>query len=115
MAEITVHTQSEYTVLVTHGLDRLGAFVRGLARGNKIAVLTDENVHSIYNGALNQSLLDYEVHEIVLPAGERTKCIDEYYGVIRKLAGLGFTRSDTVITFGGGVIGDWVHSLPRRI
>ena len=106
MVELTVNTQSEYVVKVTRGIDGLQEFVRARARGERIAVITDENVNAIYGGALYAHLGGYEVHEIVLPSGETTKSIEHFYSVIRRLAALGFTRRDTVITFGGGVVGD---------
>ena len=106
MSKLTVSTDKQYDVIVTHGIGELKPFVKALARGKKIAVITDDVVDGLYPHALDETLQGYEVHRLVIPHGETSKNIEQYYGLVCALARLGFSRRDTVLTFGGGVVGD---------
>ncbi|WP_300681745.1 3-dehydroquinate synthase [Nocardioides sp.] len=54
-----------------------------------------------------QALQDhYDVHAFGLPSGERTKTYDIVVQCWEALGELGFTRSDAVVTFGGGATTD---------
>lgn len=106
MAKLTVSASKRYDILVTSGLGGLSAFVGSLAKGNKIAVVTDENVDRLHADAVLQALPQKELHKIVIPSGEEYKNAEQYFFVINALAELEFTREDTVLTLGGGVVGD---------
>ncbi len=72
----------------------------------KIAVITDENVAELHLKSLLHALGRADVHVIVLPAGEASKSFAVLETVLEDLLEAGFSRSDTLIAFGGGVIGD---------
>ena len=46
------------------------------------------------------------VHTLVLDNGERSKSFSSFKKIIDKLFELRFDRSDVLIAFGGGVVGD---------
>ena len=48
----------------------------------------------------------YDACKYVIPAGEASKCADNLLAFLNFLAGEQITRSDAVIAFGGGVVGD---------
>ena len=74
----------------------------------KYLIVTDQNVAKLHLNSLKQSLEQSGIHfsQIVLPAGEKTKSIDHLIEVINKILDEKLERKDTIIAFGGGVIGD---------
>ena len=87
-------------------LANLGELISPFAASERVAVITDETVHGIYGEALAQALSDYRTHMIVRPAGESQKSLDNLEEILDSLFRAGFDRSDLLIAFGGGVIGD---------
>ena len=87
-------------------LPRIGALINPVMKAKKLAVITDENVHGHHGAALATALADYEVHWIIRPAGEAQKSMDVLDKVLEQLFEAGLDRSDMIIAFGGGVIGD---------
>lgn len=83
-----------------------GKLIKPHMRAPRIAVVTDENVHALHGKTLETALSDYETHMILIPAGENQKSFDGLKTVLNRLFDAGFDRNDTVIAFGGGVIGD---------
>ncbi|MFT4263076.1 MAG: 3-dehydroquinate synthase [Nocardioides sp.] len=103
----TVHVggASPYDVLIGRDLlDRLPGIL-----GDSV-----ERVALLYAGELGeqaelvaQALQDhYDVHAFGLPSGERTKTYDIVVQCWEALGELGFTRSDAIVTFGGGATTD---------
>ena len=80
-----------------------------LAR-KKIAIITDKNVHaSQYSNLLNQIAdLDIKPHLLLIEPGESSKSWDVLKKVLDWLTELNFDRTDYIIAFGGGVVGDIV-------
>ncbi|MDU5743394.1 MAG: 3-dehydroquinate synthase [Finegoldia magna] len=74
---------------------------------SKAIVITDENVDRYHHKALDILLDDLEIeHEFyVIKPGESSKCISEYEKIMNYMS-LSYHRNDTVIAFGGGVVGD---------
>ena len=87
-------------------LARLGELIRDFAPTKRVAVITDETVHGLYGTALAEALSDYRTHMIVRPAGEAQKSMANLEEVLDSLFRAGLDRSDLLIAFGGGVIGD---------
>ena len=75
-------------------------------KAKRVAIITDENVYGLHGKVLEAALSDFETHMIVRPAGESQKSFDGLQAVLDALFKAGFDRNDTVIAFGGGVIGD---------
>ena len=75
-------------------------------KAKRVAIVTDENVYDLHGKTLEAALSDYETHMIIRPAGENQKSFDGLQAVLNALFKAGFDRNDTVVAFGGGVIGD---------
>ena len=110
MKRLTVRAASRtYHVLVGRGLlDGLGSAVTRVRGEGQAVVVCDENVAPLYLERVGESLRQagLETSQVILPAGERQKTlerVEELYGV---LYDRGVRRSDTLVTLGGGVIGD---------
>ena len=107
----TIHVEASrsYDIHIGRGiLAGLGEFIRPLLSDCRLAVLTDSNVDALYGNAIVNSLqaTGYQVCKYVIPAGEASKCADNLLAFLNFLAAEQLTRSDAVIAFGGGVVGD---------
>ena len=74
---------------------------------SKAIVITDENVDRYHHKTLDILLDDLGIeHEFyVIKPGESSKCISEYEKIMIHMS-MSYHRNDTVIAFGGGVVGD---------
>lgn len=63
-------------------------------------VITDENVLRLWGHCFGAA------RHLAVPAGESSKSIEIYGQVLRWLADQGAKRSDSIVAFGGGVVGD---------
>lgn len=107
----TIHVEASrcYDILIGRGiLARLGEFIRSLLGDCRLAVLTDSNVDALYGNAIMEHLnaAGYNACKYVIPAGEASKCASSLLAFLDFMAAGQFTRSDAVIAFGGGVVGD---------
>jgi 3-dehydroquinate synthase len=87
-----------------------GAHITPLLRRPKVTVVTDTNVGALHLLQLRTGLAasGIEMEALTLPAGEATKCWAELTHVVEWLLDQKVERSDVVVAFGGGVIGDLV-------
>jgi len=74
--------------------------------GKAALIVTNETVAPLYLGALEGSLSDAEVDSLILPDGESFKTAEQWSRIIDKLVEIRATRDATLVTLGGGVIGD---------
>ena len=74
--------------------------------GSTALVVSNETVAPLYLEALKESLADADIHTLVLPDGEQFKTLEHWSQIIDKLVAVRATRDATVITLGGGVVGD---------
>ena len=107
----TIHVEASrsYDILIGHGiLTGLGGFIRPLLGNCRLAVLTDSNVDALYGDAIINHLDEagYDACKYVIPAGEASKCADNLLAFLNFMASFQLTRSDAVVAFGGGVVGD---------
>jgi 3-dehydroquinate synthase len=96
-----------YDIHIGDGLlSQLGKLIAPLATAKRVAVITDENVHALHGAAIADALSDYRTHLIIRPAGEAQKSMSNLEEILESLFRAGFDRSDLILAFGGGVIGD---------
>ena len=93
--------------------------LKAILAKKKIAIITDKNVHaSQYSNLLDQiSDLETNPQLLLIEPGESSKSWDVLKKVLDWLTELNFDRTDYIIAFGGGVVGDLVSlaaSLFRR-
>lgn len=105
MLTLNVNASKNYDVFISD--DSREKNLAPFLRGEKVAVITDENVNSLYGDEFIASLpRDKKIVRYVIKAGEDSKNADHYFSVLNRLAEEGFGRKDSVITLGGGVVGD---------
>ena len=97
--------ERSYPIKIEHGLlDRAGEALAPFARGGRLVVVADETVWAAQGPRLRASGLPIEA--ITVPPGERSKSWRELERLVDRLLELEVERSDHLVAFGGGMIGD---------
>lgn len=91
--------KNSYDIIFDNSMTELKKYI---ASFGKTVLVTDENVNKLY-GHLFDGLVSAK---LVLPAGESTKSQSSLFWLYERFMEIGVTRSDLIIAFGGGVIGD---------
>ncbi|MEO9971626.1 MAG: 3-dehydroquinate synthase [Hyphomonadaceae bacterium] len=108
----TVHVglgQRSYDILIGPGLlGDAGTLLQPFLSGQRVFVVTDENVAILHLEALEAGLkrAGITTNTRTVPAGEATKSIAQLDDILGWLIGAGANRDDVLIALGGGVIGD---------
>ncbi|PJE29325.1 3-dehydroquinate synthase [Pseudooceanicola marinus] len=98
-----------YDIQIGPGLiAEAGAHIAPLLRRPRVAVISDETVAGLHLEALRDGLAasGIEMVALTLPAGEATKSWPHFTRAVEWLLEQRVERSDVVVAFGGGVIGD---------
>lgn len=102
-------SHSSYDIIIQKGLlNNLSKEIKEVFKGRKIFILTDKNVDKFYGDRVinNLSNAGYNTKKLVLEPGEETKAFFTLPKIYDELLNFKFTRSDLILTLGGGVIGD---------
>ena len=107
---LTVNLSStNYDVVIgDHLLERAGALLAPRLPQKRAVIITDDHVAPLHLDTLRRGLAETAVttSEIVVPAGEASKSLDNYVDVLNQLLDARVERRTTVIALGGGVVGD---------
>lgn len=107
---IEVQTHPPYIVHIEPGvLDKAGELISAkIPKDAKLLIISDTHVFPIYGARLEASLQAAGLHtyRFVFQAGEQAKKLATVCEIYECLAENGFTRSDAIVTLGGGVAGD---------
>ena len=109
-----------YPVVIGEGLvGAAGNWIATRVPGARCAVVTDENVAALHLDPLKGSLAEHGLYlgEVVVRPGEASKSFPVLAILCERLLELGVERSDCVVAFGGGVVGDlagFAASILRR-
>mgnify|MGYP003299646527 CR=1 FL=1 len=108
MERIKVSASREYDVIIDGGILRdAGKYIESALGGHpKLAIITDDRVDSLHGEALEAALSDFEYVKFVFKNGEASKNIKIYGEILEFLAENDITRTDAIVAFGGGVVGD---------
>ncbi|NLP30504.1 MAG: 3-dehydroquinate synthase [Clostridiales bacterium] len=107
MKTIDVNLNNPYKILIDFGLlNRTGELIKPIINGSKVVIVSDETVWNLYGKALSESLDGIKHQVYILPSGEETKSIKYFEALCEYFAEIGLIRTDLVISFGGGVVGD---------
>lgn len=108
--KLDVKTAQPYSVYIEKGvLDRVGEIaLESRKPGSKAMIISETHVYPLYGARVKASLekAGFQVFETQFPAGESSKQIATVCDMYRALGEAGFTRTDFIVTLGGGVSGD---------
>lgn len=95
---IKINASTPYEVVIEKGaLCRINDLLKD---GQRVLVVSDSNVMPIYGNRF------VGAEKLTLKAGEKHKNLKTIELILKTLQNEGFTRSDTVVGLGGGVVGD---------
>lgn len=107
---IKVNTAVPYNVIIARGaIDLVGKHISDVKRaGSRAMLISETNVYPLYGERVRASLENagYQVSEFIFQAGEESKQIATVCKMYQALAENNFTRTDFIVTLGGGVTGD---------
>ena len=118
--KIIVKTKNKsYPVYFGDGiLNTAGTLInKNLPNVKKICIIFDKNLPLVLIKKLSKSLRKYNLKFYRLPAREKTKSFKVAEKIIDFLLKNNFNRSDCIIAFGGGILGDlsaFISSLTKR-
>jgi len=110
MIQVRVYAPSKtYDIEIETGLfNRLPEIFKERYDGRRLALVSDNNVYSLYGERFSRALAQqgFDIITITFPAGEQHKNLETLNRIYQALADANFTRSDYVVALGGGVTGD---------
>ena len=94
-----------YDIVIGHDLlSDMGRYLNTIVGDGKVHIVTDETVYDLYKDRLYT--MERDIGLTVLPSGESQKSFPVLQTVLDNMFDQGLDRTDTMIAFGGGVIGD---------
>lgn len=109
MFTIDVKASKNYSIYIEPGcLGNLDRFIDRIFSGQKIIIVSDDNVYPIYGQTVKNSLEkeNRTVFEYIIEAGEKSKNPQNLIQILEFCAEKKLTRNDFLIALGGGVVGD---------
>ena len=108
MKTVTVKASKKYNIYIGDNLfDKTAHLISEVFPSGKLCIVTDDNVDRLYGDKLVKILESkYETVKFVFENGEKSKNISTYAALLNFLAENKLTRSDAIVAFGGGVVGD---------
>jgi 3-dehydroquinate synthase len=89
-------------------LDHVGDYTRKYLPRERCAIISDGNVAPLFADHVKKSLIaaDFRPTLITIPAGEKSKTLEQAGAICDQMIGAGLDRKSFVIGLGGGVVGD---------
>ena len=107
MKNIVINASKSYEVKIGKGVvNDLAQYIKQVKQCSKIAVITDDIVGSLYGKQVCKLLEGYDVCYFEFAHGEQNKSMSTVENILEFLASNKLTRSDLVISLGGGIVGD---------
>jgi 3-dehydroquinate synthase len=101
--------QYSYSVLIGSGLlETIGDAIKQKPPPSRCAIISDTNVAPRFADRIQKSLTStgFESTLITVPAGEKSKTLEQAGAICQQMLEAGLDRQSLVIGLGGGVIGD---------
>ena len=107
MRKITVELGTRsYPIFIGEGLFSLTGLYEEMVGSSRLMIVTDTNIEKLYLTDFLRSFNNFQAFVHVIPAGEIYKNLDTLNDIITALLTNNINRSDCLIAFGGGVVGD---------
>ncbi|MCD7774198.1 MAG: 3-dehydroquinate synthase [Clostridiales bacterium] len=109
MKTVTVNASKDYNIYIGNNLlDSCGERIKNELGVCSAAIITDDNVNALYADRAEKSLscAGFRTVKFVFPHGEDSKSLGVYSDILNFLAENHITRSDMIISLGGGIPGD---------
>lgn len=105
---INLGDERSYPVYIGVDIANLGKTVKSFSLRDKVLLISDERVYSLYGEEVKSSLEenDFDVSIASVPPGETSKSLLQVEKLYTRCAELKLDRSAAILALGGGVIGD---------
>ncbi len=103
--KLTVAVQPPYPIFIESGvLGHLAEYIGA----RRVALISDEHVAPLHAERVCSRLRESgkQVSSYTVPAGEASKSLEVFTGLLRQLAQEGLERTSAILALGGGVVGD---------
>ncbi len=111
MKRVKINSSSPYEVIIGEGiLHLIGSLVKPYKKIDKVVIISDSNVDGLYGDVVLSSFVSEGYSTIkynILPS-ENSKNINTVENIINFLAENHVSKSDLIVSLGGGVVGDIV-------
>ena len=97
---------SKYKIFITNKIIPSIELNKYINKTSKVLIITDSGIPKKYIKALKVKIKNARVYLHTIPQGEASKSFKIFQEIIKKLIRLNFSRTDIIIAFGGGVVGD---------
>ena len=97
---------SKYKIFITNKIIPSIELNKYINKTSKVLIITDSGIPKKYIKALKVKIKNAKVYLHTIPQGEASKSFKIFQEIIKKLIRLNFSRTDIIIAFGGGVVGD---------
>ena len=97
---------SKYNIHISNKIFSKNILNKYINKKNKVLIITDDGIPKKHMLSLKKNINVKKVHTYVLRKGEKSKSFNTYQKILNELVKLKFDRSDCLIAFGGGVVGD---------
>ena len=89
-------------------LSKVDQLLTNYVGSKKVFVIADKTVADLHGNKIKEALAhsDFQQHWLLVPPGESSKSWAQYTRLCEELLSARIERSDTVLAFGGGVVGD---------
>ncbi len=104
--EIVKLQENSYPIFIGEGLANSPDLVADYIIGNDVLIVTNEVVAPLYLEKITKLFDNKNCLSYVLPDGEEQKKLKTVHKIIDFLLGAGFGRDSTLVSLGGGVVGD---------
>lgn len=98
-----------YEIQIGSGLlERAGEIIAPFLKRKRVIIIADQSANANWGVALRKSLRACKIDAffIIVRAGEETKSFKSFERVCEEVLEIGVERSDLLVAFGGGVVGD---------
>lgn len=105
---IKINQNPPYEAVILSEREKTTKQLYELSALGKLAIITDKNIYSCHKDYLD-SLIDQKIAAkvMVFEAGERIKSLQNVQDAYHRLLMSNITRQDTIVSFGGGAVGDF--------
>ena len=97
---------SKYKIYITNKIIPSSEINKNINKNCKVLIVTDSGIPKKYIKGLKNQIKNSKIYLHTIPQGEASKSFKIYQEIIKKLVSLKFSRTDMIIAFGGGVVGD---------
>ncbi len=87
-------------------IEKLNLFLQENYKNSKILIISDDLVYKIHKEKIIKELDGFYYKEFIIKNGENSKSTENLIKILEFAAQNQYRRSDLIIAFGGGVVGD---------